>query len=267
MFTIATRLTGVTPAPNAPIIELPTEKELAILNSPNTVEWWRADYNFNGNGWVGRRTGLLLSPSTPGALSLVTGSLGLTCINRTTAQSNGNIYSTLVSPVGSSTWPTTDGYTVAWIAKFNAAVSAIGGAIVANTVQAGAYLGYGATSSPSRFVARHSGLITQADNVITPDVPKAVVWSFDYTDRVGVLMDSSGSPLHTTPQQAVGNIPNPSRISLFGNRDETGTFISAGGFNGDLYDFIIFNKAAHKSGALRTLLLDYISERYAGMGV
>jgi hypothetical protein len=246
---------------------LPSEKEQAILSSPNTVEWWRADYSFGGNGWAGRRTGLLLSPSTPGALSRVTGSLGLACINRTTAQSSGNVYSTLVSPAGSSTWPIADGYTFAWVAKFDSSASIIGGAIVANAIQAGAFVGYGTDAAPSRFVARHTGLITQTDNVITPDVPKAVVWSYDYTDRVGHLLDSAGLLLHSTAQQAASNIPNPGRISLFGNRDETGAFISAGGFNGDLYDLIIFNKAVHKNDGLRNMLVDYIAERYAGMGV
>ncbi|WP_028353427.1 hypothetical protein [Bordetella petrii] len=262
MSTIATRLTGVTPAPNAPIIVLPSDKELAILNSPYTVEWWRADYNFDNNGWTGRKGGLRLTTNAPGALSKVPGDLGLTCINRTTAQGGGNVYTTLVSPAGSTTWPTTGGYTFAWVAKFNAAASTIGGAIVANTVQAGAYVGYGNNAAPSRFVARHNSLVTQTDSVITPDVAKAVVWSYSYVDRVGVVMDSAGEVLHTTSLQLAANVPTDGRISLFGNRDETGSFISAGGFNGDLYDLIIFNKAVHKNESARDMLLAYILERY-----
>lgn len=270
MSTIATRLTGVNPAPNAPIIALPSDIELALLNSTNLVEWWRPDngYNDTTGEWLGRKANTRLYQNAPGSISRTVGSLGLDVVRRTLAETSP-IYTVLLTPPDQNLWPITGGYTFVYVVSQRRRLPALAAGLWCNAVSAGAYTGLAAETNPEVLTVRHSGLVVQAvpTEPVQLETPVALVWSFDYTDRVGRWLNSAGETILESPQVASNNIPTSQRLTLFGNRDDTNTFIAAAGFDGDLYDGFVLNAAVHKDANLQALVLDYIAERYAGMGV
>lgn len=263
MTTIVTTVKNAIAPAGAPVLQLPTPEEMALLQSPNLQEWWRPDSGYNVNDkWIGKKNGIALVRNDSGGWpDVATGVNGKPYMYRQTGvgkfvvlkpESGANVH----FPI-----PPSRGYTFVWVGKpilFDRPANNAIFTPVADTQANAGFIGYDDTAR--RIYVRHRGAAHINYGIVTPDDNHYFIASFDYETQSGVLyMDGV--------QVASGStavIPFSDGLSIFSSLTSTGTALGNASFSGHIYDLLPYNDALHMSrnADQLTTLLNYCSVRY-----
>ena len=263
MPTIVTRFLNVVAPSSAPVINLPSQTEIALLQSPNLQEWWRPDSGYNVNDrWIDKKNGQAMqrigSTLWPDVL---TGLNGKSYLYRSTGTNQFATFKNDANSDAKFPMPPARGYTFSWVGKpilFDrpafCAIFAAGATSSADVV----FVGYDNTSR--KVVARHRGISHINYTLPDPEVEHSIVITFDYETMTGVLYVDGVEVASGTS----ATLPQSEPLTLFGPYAADGTALGNGSFAGHVYDKLAFNDALHMSRNADELntLNNYITERY-----
>lgn len=258
--TIVTELNLVGVPESAPIIQLPSPDEIALIQDRAlTSRWLASEHYADYNLWLDDKFGIPATLRRGVWPPAVTGGL------------NGRAYlqlSSTTTPVmvagsgGENLWPIAGGLTLAWVAKPSAAGNATDQAVmcVANNASGqNAFVGYSANGQ-NIYVRNGSGLAVNYSQGSVPN-EQYIALSYDHADQSYVLYVNGVQVSNGT----IAFTNTTTRLALFGAMTLTGSGVSYAGFVGQAYECLTYNVPIHKSVSSRTTLNTYMSAVY-GLG-
>ncbi|URG13026.1 hypothetical protein B2_33 [Stenotrophomonas phage B2] len=257
--TIIIEFPDAVPAPNAPVVLLPTAQEDALMGVPALRAWFRPGegYAVAGN-WVDNRAHLR-AKLRRGVWPNVTHDADQIPYALFPESSETPVW---VAESSSPVIPASGDFTLAWVAELTpgsrvSVQSVLGNAIADNAIAT--FAGYGAGGETLMFRTRGGTRITyEAGSNI--HVRHFVALSYDASSGVSVLtlngVEVGRSELGTTPAN--------SDLALCGLMGASGSSVTGATFKGKLFDAMVLHCATHKPGeeAAKKAVGDYISSRY-----
>lgn len=257
--TIIVEYPDAIPAPNAPIINLPTPQEQALIRLQSMRTWFRPSTGYaNSGAWVDNKSSIRANLRRSIWPNVRFDERGLPYI----PQDSGPQTSVWVGQNPAPIIPDSGDFTLIWVATLQAGSRVTSQAMLSNALDDNAtatWAGYGSGSETLLFRSGGFTRITHNAGAALNDL-HFVMLSYDSAAGTS-SMYLNGATVGTS---SVSTTPQNTDLAICGSVRTSGTGATNTSFKGRLYDAMVLHSAVHKPTASNDLatVLAYMLDRY-----
>ena len=257
--TIIVEYPDAVPAPNAPIITLPTPQEQALIRLQSMRAWFRPSLGYATPGaWVDNKSSIRANLRRSIWPNVRFDSNGLPYL----PQESGPLTSVWVGQDPAPIIPSSGDFTLVWVAMLQAGSRTTSQAVLGNAMDdntKATWAGYGAGSETMMFRSGGFTHITHTAGAALSDL-HFVMLSYDSAaGNSSMYLNGSVVGTQTTPTS-----PQNTNLAICGSMQASGGSVTNTAFKGRLYDAMVLHSAVHKPTASNVLatVLAYMFDRY-----